>query len=208
MIIVLFIILILILALLLSFYFGFFYLALYLAWFIIFAGFFVFVLLMVEAYRVIFQGNAPYIRTNKKIINKIIKEIDFKENALVYELGCGDARFLRALSESKKIRSVGYEYFVLPYALAQFFNLFSKNKVKVYFKDFFKEDLSQADYIFCYLITGQQDRLEKKLKAELKPGAMVISNTFAFKNWQPLKTLMVDENKKSGLSNKCYIYVN
>ncbi len=206
MIIFLLIILVLISLLLIFFYLGFLNLALYLAWLIIMVGFLIFCLLLVEFYRVVFRGNAPYIRTDKKLINKIIQEVDFKEGALVYELGCGDARFLRALVKEKKIKAVGYEYFLLPYLLALFFNLFSSEKVDLYFKDFFKADLSAADYIFCYLIPKEQARLEDKLKKELKPGSIIISNTFTFKDWQPIDTFILNDKKKTGLSNKFYIY--
>jgi len=159
-----------------------------------------------EAYRVIFLGNAPFVTSKQKMIKKILQEIDFKSQSKVYELGCGDARFLRELARRKNIQAIGYEYFMVPYLLARFYNLFAKNKVKVYFKDFFKVNLSDADYIFCYLMTEEMARLEEKLKQELKPGALVISNTFTFKNWQPEKTIIIDENKRYSLSNKLYIY--
>ena len=93
------------------------------------------VLLLVirETFRV-FKGNAPYVPSAKKLINKILAEIDFKENSLVYELGCGDARFLRALVAKKNVQAIGYEYFIIPFLAARFYNFFQGKKVKVYYK--------------------------------------------------------------------------
>jgi len=165
------------------------------------------VLLLVirECFRVL-KGNAPYVPSGKKLINKILAEIDFKENSRVYELGCGDARFLRALVGKKNIQAIGYEYFIIPFMVARLYNFLQGNKIKVYYKDFFKVNLADADFIFCFLLTKEMENLEEKLKKELKSGAMVISNTFQFKDWPPAKTIILDTNKKSGLNNKIYIY--
>jgi len=114
---------------------------------------------------------------------------------------------LRKLAKYAQVQAIGYEYSLIPYTIAVILNLFSKTKIKLNLGNFFQADLSQADYIFCYLITDEMKRLEEKLYEELKPGAIIISNTFRFKNWQPQKVIIVDEKKKKGtLSNKIYIY--
>jgi SAM-dependent methyltransferase len=194
------------LIILLLYYLQLYFIALYFSCSLIFVILIFVVLIFIEAYRVIFKGHAPYICSSNKLIKKIIKEIEFKPNSVVYDLGCGDGRFLRQLKRYKQIQGIGYEYFIMPYIVSQIYNLFSKNKVKIRFKNFFKADLSRADYIFCYLITDEMAKLEKKLKQELKPGALVISNTFKFKNWQPKKFIVIDEKRKNSLSNKFYIY--
>lgn len=192
--------------LLLLYYWQLYFIALYFSYFIIFVTLIILILIFIEAYRVIFKGHAPYICTSNKLIKRIIKEIDFKPNSVVYDLGCGDGRFLRQLKKYKQIQGIGYEYFIMPYMIGQIYNLFSKNKIKIKFKNFFKADLSQADYVFCYLITDEMAKLEKKLKQELKPGTLIISNTFKFKNWQPEKFIIINEKRKNALSNKLYIY--
>jgi len=168
--------------------------------------FLVFILLLVEIYKVLFLGNAPYVPSSKKLINKILQAVDFKENYLVYELGCGNAKFLRKLVKQKKVQAIGYEYFILPFLMAKLLTFLNRNKIKIFCQDFFKVDLSRADYIFCFLINQEMLRLETKLAKELKPGALVISNAFQFKNWQPEKIIILDQNKKTGLNNKIYIY--
>ncbi|MBD3359422.1 MAG: hypothetical protein GF365_01805 [Candidatus Buchananbacteria bacterium] len=192
--------------LLLLYHLQLYFIALYFSYFIIFTTLIILIFIFIEVYRVIFKGHAPYICSSNKLIKKIIKEINFKPNSVVYDLGCGDGRFLRQLKKHKQIQGIGYEYFLMPYIIGQIYNLFSKNKVKIKLKNFFKADLSQADYVFCYLITDEMAKLEKKLKQELKPGALVISNTFKFKNWQPENFIVINEKRKNALSNKLYIY--
>ncbi len=194
------------LLLLAAFYLGLYSIAYYLGIIIVVFTTFFLLFILQEFFRVVIRGNAPYVTSSKKFIRKIIDSVDFKEGALVYELGCGDARFLRELVKKHNVQAIGYEYFLVPYLIARFFNFFSRNKVKIYFKDISKVDLSEADYIYCYLMVKQMDVLEKKLQQELKPGALVISNTFVFKTWQPEKVIVLDENKNYKLSNKIYLY--
>jgi len=158
-----------------------------------------------ECFRV-FKGNAPFLSSNKKLIKRIIDEIDFKDGSVVYELGCGQATFLRELKKKKNVIAIGFEYFLVPYLIAKILNIFSGQKIRIYYRDFFKANLGDADYIFCFLICDEMMRLEKKLQKELKKGALVISNTFSFKNWELQKAIIVDSNKKNSLNNKIYIY--
>lgn len=72
--------------------------------------------------------------------------------------------------------------------------LFAKNfnrlpNLNFYHADFFKIDLSQFDYIYLFLFSSLMDKLAPKLKNNLKKGALIISNTFAFKNLMPIKIL-------------------
>jgi SAM-dependent methyltransferase len=206
MVILLFVVLFLFLLLTALTMLGWFNIVLPLAIFVICATIIFIFLWLYEVYRVLIKGYAPYVRSSKKLIERILQEIDFKDNATVYDLGCGDGRFLRQLAKRKKVKAVGYEYFSVPYLLAQVYNFFSKNKVKFYYRDFFKANLADADYVFCYLITREMAPLEEKLKKELKPGALVIANTFQFKNWQAEKSIILDEAKRTALSNKLYFY--
>jgi len=185
---------------------GFLKAALFLSLFLLLILFVVYIFLLVEIYRVLFIGNAPYVPSSKKLIKKILQTVDFRENSVVYDLGCGNAKFLRNLVKQKKVQAIGYEYFVIPYLVAKLLALFSKNKIKIYCQDFFKANLSDADYVFCFLISKEMLRLEEKLAKELKPGTLVISHAFKFKDWQPEKLIILDENKRTGLNNKIYIY--
>lgn len=192
--------------LLILFYSGFFMAALYLAYFVMIFCVFALVILVTHFYRVTIKGNAPYIRTGKKLIDRVIEDIDFKDNAKVYELGSGDGRFLRALAKKKNVRAVGFENFMLPYTISKAYKYLNHSKADFLYQDLFKADLSDADYIFCYLITTQMDKLETKLQNELKPGTLIISNTFKFKNWPLEKQIIINPNNNFRLSNKINIY--
>jgi hypothetical protein len=44
-------------------------------------------------------------------------------------------------------------------------------------------DLSDADVIYCYQASGAIQQLRDKFDRELKPGTIVISNTYTIERW-------------------------
>ena len=61
-------------------------------------------------------------------------------------------------------------------------------KEKIYFqrKNLFEVDLNLADIVYIYLPNNLMTPLETKIKKELKPGKMVITNTTRFPNLKPI----------------------
>ena len=63
--------------------------------------------------------------------------------------------------------------------------LFGPRNLKIVRRNFFKDDLSKASLIVCYLYPGAMVKLSSKLVMELKPNAEVVSNTFEMPTWTP-----------------------
>lgn len=135
---------------------------------------------------------APWVPTFKKTALASIKLAKIRPGEVVYDLGCGDGRWLLAaarLTPGKKF--VGYEISVLPFVLAKFRQLFSseRDRIQIKFRNFFNEDLAQADVIYCFGLPGVLKKLEPKLKQELKPGARLVSHSFRMPHQQPERIL-------------------
>ena len=96
----------------------------------------------------------------------------------VYELGAGWGDILKELSTHYP-RVIGYELSPLPWAISA---LRTKKCLR---KDFFEADLSDAGLIVCYLYPGAMRKLKEKFEKELKPGTLIISNTFQIPGWEP-----------------------
>ena len=58
-------------------------------------------------------------------------------------------------------------------------------------KNFFHQDVSDADCIFLYLMPGAMKTLQKKFEKELKPGTKVISHAFKFPGREAVKSMPV-----------------
>ena len=88
---------------------------------------------------------------------------------------------------------IGFEVSPLPWAwsrLCQALGGLSDGKtgnLTFRFGDFHNADLTGAALVVCYLPRPAMEKLKPKLEAELKPGAMVASNTFALRGWDPVE---------------------
>lgn len=138
----------------------------------------------------------PYVPTKKRVMHKILQEAKLKKGDNFYDLGCGDARMLIEAEKIKKVNAKGYEIAPLVYLLAIIRKLFTKSNAKIHFKNFFYENLNDADVIFCYLMPHELTKLAKKIKKECKKGTRIISNTFQIKGLEPERIIQKNEKTK------------
>jgi len=130
----------------------------------------------------------PFVNSKKKVIFSIMKEIKIEPGKNFYDLGCGDGRVISYLGKNNpQANFIGYEKNPSLVWAAKIFRKFPN--VRYENKDFFKVDLSNADYIFLFLFPELMDKLLPKLEKELKPGAIVISNSFKFSKKLPSKAI-------------------
>ena len=135
---------------------------------------------------------APYVPTPRKVTRKMITFADLNGDDTVYDLGAGDARLLiEAKRTHPNINAVGFELALPVYVLGKFRIWLSRQKVSLKMKNLFKQNVSDADCIFLYLLPGAMVTLEKKFNKELKAGTKVISHAFSFPDREPVKTMPV-----------------
>ncbi len=146
------------------------------------------VFFVVQFYNIVFKNNAPLISTNKKVLRKIINEIELKDGVIVYELGCGKANFLKELKKrNDKVKCVGVENMFIASLVLRLELFLRKSDIKVIKDNIFNIDLSEADIVYCFLNNGTMEKLGEKFKKECKKGTMVISNKFQINNFDPIK---------------------
>jgi len=153
---------------------------------------------------VLIYTKVPFVRTPTKVINTILDENIIKPNHTVYDLGCGSAKFLIAIEKNVGAKTIGYEISPWAYFLAKMNTWLRKSKTKVHYKNFYKENLTKADIVFCFLLDSVMPKVKKQLEQQLKKGSTVISFAFPIKDWEPKKLLNPFPNKKK--SSKIYIY--
>ena len=139
----------------------------------------------------------PYVPTKKTVIDKIFKTIKLKKGETFYDLGCGDGRMLIEAEKRTQANVIGYEIAPLIYLYAQIKKLFYRSKAKIYYKNFFKEKLNNADVIFCYLMPFQLKKLALKIKKECKKGTQIVSNTFKIEGLNPEKIIVKNPIEKT-----------
>ena len=131
---------------------------------------------------------ALFIPTSSIRIRTFLDALPMSSREFFLDLGCGDGRVLREASKRYGVRAMGFEVNLLAYLAARVRNLGFKG-VQIRRRNFWKEDLSSADVVFCYLFPDVMKRLSKKLEAELRPGSKVVSCNFPMPGWCPHKVL-------------------
>lgn len=123
---------------------------------------------------------------------------------MIYDLGSGWGTLVFAISsKSPDYHVKGFERSPVPYLYALLLNkVTGRSNCNFIFTNFFSISLKEADVVVCYLCTELMDQLKTKLERELKPEALVISNTFALPEWQPVETVTANDLYRS----KVYVY--
>ena len=120
---------------------------------------------------------APWWRTKKKVAREICRMANINPKDLVYELGSGDAMFLRVAAKEFGANGVGIEIDPLRILLSKFFIKKDglSDKIKIIRSNFFDVNLSDATVVFVYLVPKVLEKLKPKFLKELKPGTMITS---------------------------------
>ncbi|MEZ7820996.1 MAG: 50S ribosomal protein L11 methyltransferase [Patescibacteria group bacterium] len=124
----------------------------------------------------------PYVPTPMKIVKEMIQMAGVKEGDNVYDMGCGDGRLVSKASLIKNTKCIGVEWKMDVFITAKIRNFFRRGKAIIKQGDMFKEDISNADVIFTYLLPRAMDRLEDKILKECKDSVVIVSHGFIFKN--------------------------
>lgn len=146
---------------------------------------------------------APWVPTRRRDLARIFNLIKIKPGDTFYDLGCGEGMMVFYAAKNYSARAIGLEINPVLYLICLIKKLFIKNP-SAYFKlkSLFREDLSQADFVYFFAIPNKSMiRLKNKLEKELKPGTMVISYTFRVPGWEPI---IIDKPQDKDLS--VYVY--
>jgi trans-aconitate methyltransferase len=135
-----------------------------------------------------FTRGALYVSTSRKRISAFLDAVPMQPDQLLVDIGCGDGRVLRKVRKRYGVRAVGYELNLLAYLKAKLLCL-GWRSVEVKWRNFWGADLSEADVVFCYLFPDVMRDLAAKLKANGKPGAVVVSCNFDLPGFMPEQVL-------------------
>lgn len=132
------------------------------------------------------RRGAFFVPTKRTHVSRIMGILNLKPGEKVVDLGSGDGRLLIALAEAGA-EAHGYEHNPLLVARSKFAlkKRGLEGKAFVHMENFWNADLSSFDGVVIYGISYIMPKLEKKLRAELRPGARVVSNAFKFPSWEP-----------------------
>jgi SAM-dependent methyltransferase len=127
---------------------------------------------------------ALYVSTQPERIAAALDAVPMTPDQLLVDLGCGDGRVLRAARRRYGVRATGYELNPMAWFRARLSTLGDRD-IRVRRRNFFREDISAADAVFCYLYPDVMSDLAAKLRRELRPGTRVLSFNFPLPGLPP-----------------------
>ena len=142
------------------------------------------------------RSAAPFFPSTKSVMRRAMKEADLKPGELFYDLGAGTGTSLIIADKEFGARAIGFEINILPYLIAKIKIFIFRSHAKMIFRSLFNQNLKEADVVFCFLLPRTMEKLEPKLKAELKPGARLIAYTFPPPKFTPKKVITISDEWK------------
>ena len=127
---------------------------------------------------------APFIATPKRLTREIVSLASIQPGEVVYDLGCGDGRFLIEANKFYGAMAFGIEISPPVCGLARLTAWLNRADVVIRCADFKTCDFSDADVIFCYLGSDLMAILGEKFKG-LKVGCRILSRRFKIPRWEP-----------------------
>lgn len=147
-------------------------------------------------------GGALFTSTAGTRIQAFLDAVPMGKHDLLVDLGCGDGRVFLAARRRFGVRAMGFEVNPWAYLMARI-RCGGVKDIKIRREDFWRTHLGDATVVFCYLFPDVMTRLANKLKAELRPGAVVVSANFPVPGWDPQMVLNPDP-KRHG--DPIYVY--
>ncbi len=139
-----------------------------------------------------------YVATPQEVVNKMLEMAKVTKDSLVYDLGCGDGRFVVTAAKKYGCKAVGYD--ISPRRVRESRENARKNGVehlvRIEQKDIFTLDLSKADVITLFLLPSLNVKLIPQLD-KLKPGSRIVSYNFGMRGVLPDQTVHFTTKDKS-----------
>ncbi|WP_262248990.1 SAM-dependent methyltransferase [Parapedobacter soli] len=137
--------------------------------------------------------DVPYVPTDQKTVEEMLKLAGVKPGDVVYDLGCGDGRIV--ITAAAKFGATGVGVDLNPERIkeanANAAAAGVTDKVTFVLGDLFEFDFSKANVVTMYLLPSVNLALRPKLQKELKPGSRIVSHDFDMGDWKPEKTVRV-----------------
>jgi len=129
----------------------------------------------------------PFVPSSDEKIQIILEMASVYPDIKTVDLGSGNGKVVIAFA---KAGAEAYGFEIDPGRVRVSRNLIKQegvsNRAHIYEGSFWDADIGTYDVITVFGITAVMQRLEEKLKREMKPKAIVLSNLFPFPSWVPL----------------------
>ena len=128
-----------------------------------------------------FVTGAPFVRSDKKAVDAMIRLARIKPGIKVYDLGSGDATLLfRAAALGATAIGLEINPYLVLWSRLKILLCPYRTKITVRWQNFWSAGLGDADVVFIYLLPWRMETLEDLLTKRCQKGPRIVSNSFIF----------------------------
>jgi SAM-dependent methyltransferase len=149
--------------------------------------------------------DAPYVSTPYPVVEEMLALAKVGPADTVYDLGCGDGRFVITAAAKFGARGVGIDLDPkrLEEGVAGAKRAGVGGRVSFRQEDLFKTDFSAASVVTLFLFPELNARLAPRLRASLRPGSRIVAYQFGIPGWAPDESSQVNID---GNSHDMYLW--
>ena len=129
------------------------------------------------------KTGSPYLPSKEKDIERMLKYV--KRGSVVCDMGAGDGRLLKAAIKKGAKEAWGWEIEPLVWFIGNLRVKKEEKKIErkthLMLGDMWKVNLAKFDVVFVYQLERFADKFAIKCKREMKPGSIVVANTYPIK---------------------------
>jgi cyclopropane fatty-acyl-phospholipid synthase-like methyltransferase len=130
---------------------------------------------------------APFVATPPDVVDRMLALAKVGSRDVVYDLGCGDGRIVIAAAQKFGARGVGID--IDPARIAEAEENARRagvqGRVTFRLQDALETDVSDATVVTLYMLSAINVKLRPILTKDLRPGARIVSHSFAMGDWEP-----------------------
>jgi precorrin-6B methylase 2 len=148
------------------------------------------------------RNKVPYVTAPPRVLAQIVAALKLPEQGVLWDLGCGDGRVLRAARKAMPGLSLaGVDNNPMPLQLARW-NL--GRTARLVRGDILGVDLHEAARVFTYLGPELMEALEPRFEQQMPKGARLVSMQFALPHRKPVAEIVLEHAKP--YAAKLYVY--
>lgn len=146
-------------------------------------------------------GRVPLYLTNRRTHAALAASLPAGPLTFV-DLGCGLGGVVLSLGRARpEARFLGIESAPLPFAASWLRrSLFGPPNVAVTYGNFWNRSLESFDVVYCFLSPVPMAALYRKARSEMKPGSLLISNSFVVPEVPADRVVEVDDGRRTRLN--------
>lgn len=133
------------------------------------------------------DADVLYLPTPPAVVDAMLRLAGVHAGDVLFDLGAGDGRIVIAAARDYGVRAVGIELDgrKVAEARANVARAGLAGRVEIRQGDALEADLGEASVVTIFLFPEINARLMPKLRAELRPGARIVSHRFGLGDWPP-----------------------